>query len=106
MSHLVGFLNSMPGLLLQAQGVQAAVSSGCFEHSTFNTKKGAVFSCSRLDTICFRGQPTQKSYKTFMMALADDVTPEEAQKQYDAYLTAFFGSERKAKFQTLKERKE
>lgn len=41
-----------------------------------------------------------------MMALPDTVTPEEAQKQYDEYLTAFWGSARKAHFQIIKNRPE
>ncbi|DBB12129.1 TPA: hypothetical protein ACH3X3_006240 [Trebouxia sp. C0006] len=50
------------------------------------------------------GKP--KTYKLFMQELPDDITPEEAQKRYDDYLTAFWGSARKAHFQSIKEKPE
>lgn len=41
-----------------------------------------------------------------MMALPDEITPEEAQKKYDEYLTAYWGSARKAFFQQIKNKPE
>ena len=41
-----------------------------------------------------------------MLELPDDITPEEAQKRYDEYLTEFWGSARKAHFQGIKEKPE
>ena len=47
-----------------------------------------------------------KSYKAYMMELPDDITPEDAQKKYDEYLTRFWGSARKAYFQSIKDKPE
>lgn len=47
-----------------------------------------------------------KSYKTFMLELPDEITPEEAQKKYDEYLTVFWGSARKSHFQSIKDKPE
>ena len=47
-----------------------------------------------------------KSYKAYMMELPDDITPEDAQKKYDDYLTRFWGSARKAYFQSIKDKSE
>ena len=47
-----------------------------------------------------------KSYKHFMMELPDEITPEDAQKKYDEYLTDFWGSARKAYFQSIKDKPE
>ena len=41
-----------------------------------------------------------------MMELPDDITPEDAQKKYDEYLTRFWGSARKAYFQQIKDKPE
>lgn len=41
-----------------------------------------------------------------MMELPDDITPEDAQKKYDEYLTLFWGSARKAYFQSIKDKPE
>lgn len=41
-----------------------------------------------------------------MMELPDDITPEDAQKKYDEYLTCFWGSARKAYFQSIKDKSE
>ena len=47
-----------------------------------------------------------QSYKAYMMELPDDITPEDAQKKYDEYLTRFWGSARKAYFQSIKDKAE
>lgn len=47
-----------------------------------------------------------QSYKAYMMELPDDITPEDAQKKYDEYLTRFWGSARKAYFQSIKDKSE
>lgn len=47
-----------------------------------------------------------KTYKAYMMELPDDITPEDAQKKYDEYLTLFWGSARKAYFQSIKDKPE
>ena len=60
-----------------------------------------------LSTVCSRpANGKLKTYKLFMQELPDDITPEEAQKRYDDYLTAFWGSARKAHFQSIKEKPE
>lgn len=53
-----------------------------------------------------RSRDGPKTYKNFMMALDEHVTPEAAQKQYDEYLTAYWGSKRRAVFQSEKEKPE
>ena len=39
------------------------------------------------------------TYKEFMFKLPDDITPEEAQKEYQRYLAEYWGSEIRAEFQ-------
>ena len=39
------------------------------------------------------------SYKEFMMRLSDDVTPEDAQAEYQKYLAQYWGSVTRAEFQ-------
>ena len=43
-----------------------------------------------------------RSYKDFCRTLPDDVTPEEAQKEYQQYLSEYWGSEVKADFESKK----
>ena len=58
--------------------------------------------------LLYRGpkQVGPKSYKLYMMELPDDITPEDAQKKYDEYLTLYWGSARKAYFQGIKDKPE
>ena len=42
------------------------------------------------------------TYKEFMFKLPDDITPEEAQKEYQRYLAEYWGSEIRAEFQAKK----
>jgi len=42
-------------------------------------------------------------YKEFMRELPDDITPEDAQKEFQAYLTRWWGSKVKADFEARKE---
>ena len=39
------------------------------------------------------------AYKEFMLRLADDVTPEDAQREYRRYLAEYWGSQTRAEFQ-------
>lgn len=64
---------------------------------------------SKLSALFSRGLRQEngpKTYKTYMLELPDDVTPEDAQKKYDEYLTRFWGSARKAYFQSIKDKPE
>ena len=42
------------------------------------------------------------TYKEFMFKLPDDITPDEAQKEYQRYLAEYWGSEIRAEFQAKK----
>jgi hypothetical protein len=42
------------------------------------------------------------AYKEFMLRLADDVTPEDAQREFQRYLAEFWGSQTRAEFQARK----
>ena len=42
------------------------------------------------------------TYKEFMLRLADDITPEDSQREYQRYLAEFWGGQTKAEFQAKK----
>ena len=49
-----------------------------------------------LDYCCREGP---RPYKDFIKTLHDDVTPDEAQQEYQVYLAEFWGSEVRADFE-------
>ena len=55
---------------------------------------------------CRHSGPRPKTYKAFIVDLPDEVSPEEAQKRYEEYLSSYWGSARKAHFQQIKEKPE
>ena len=53
-------------------------------------KSTTITSCNLAYRACRHGPMT---YKELMRELPDDITPEDAQKQYQTYLTEWWGSE-------------
>lgn len=49
---------------------------------------------------CLAGRREPLSYKEFILQLPDEITPEDAQRDFQAYLADYWGSQIRAEFES------